>query len=120
MKLTVSKSAILILLVVAGLAAGTVLVAGYVDKPSQPVQVTVQDKCDGCPMQGSGACCEAKPAGCCEKKQACPDGCSREACQGQCPGCCCEPKAQAPCCPMSGGTDKTTSPCGAGGCTQTE
>ena len=60
-----SKSPIIALVVVAALAAGTALVAGYVDGPNQYAQVTADSRCDGCPKAGTEACC--KVGGACEK-----------------------------------------------------
>lgn len=66
MSTTLTKRPIWIAVVVVGLVAATALVAGYADKPTPEAQSTsVQDKCDGCPLQGTPACCKVAEKGCC-------------------------------------------------------
>ncbi len=108
--MNLSKSVVLALIVVAGLAAGTALVAGYADKPSAPAQVACPDKCDDCPLQGTDACGKTQPSGdgaCCAQVRA--KCCPSEACEEQSAGG--YPQEVPPaCCPMSGGG------CGMGPC----
>lgn len=103
------KSPFIALVVVAALAAGTALIAGYVDEPSPSVQNTVDDKCVDCPKAGTEACCKAGDG--CEKAEKCASACE----QGTC-----DAKPEAACCPAAGCEAPAMSPCGAGGCTLTE
>jgi hypothetical protein len=77
MKLSLSKSPILVTLVIVALAAGTALVAGYVDQPSQSRKACAASKCVDCPREGADTCCEA--TGVCGKTTACPSGATAEA-----------------------------------------
>ena len=104
-----SKSIILAFIVVAGLAAGTVLVAGYVNKPSTPAPVACPGDCDGCPWQGTDACCKADKPTCCDQTGPCVSQCSQTICEKKCTVCCPEQASAAPC-PASG----------CGGCTMGE
>ena len=100
--MSLSKSVVLALIVLAGLAAGTALVAGYADKPAAPAQMTCPGTCDSCPLQGTDACCKTQPSddGACA--QACAKCCPAPACEEQSASCC--PQEVRPaCCPMSGG-----------------
>lgn len=139
MKLILSKSPILAVVVVAGLAAGTALVAGYADRPQHGVQVAAHD-CDNCPKAGTDACCKVQ--GACQNPQQCAGGCALKTAGEAKPaatsphaqvqadasvmsadtpqaGCCPASGGMSPvgCCPGSAGTDEAVKPCGAGGCT---
>jgi hypothetical protein len=132
MQLNLPKRPLWAGLMLVAVAAATVVVAGYVDKPGQAVQVAAQDQCSGCPVkgttaccqmqcdncprQGTEACCQAKAAGTCDA-DACPIPCTGGACAGQTAGC--GMKAQAGC-PMSGCQGPVQSPCGAQGCPHAE
>jgi hypothetical protein len=110
-----SKSSILAVVVVAALAAGTVLVAGYVDGPNPGAQVAADSRCGGCPKAGSEACCKVGDA--CEKAETCPIAAQQSTCDAQpAAGCC--PKAQPASCPGTSCELPVQSPCGAGGCAQ--
>ncbi len=86
MKAGLTKLSILALVAVVVLAAGTVLVSGYVNRPDRAAQVLAEDQCDGCPLQGTDAC--GKVAGTCEE-QACPAPCAEKADAENKPiGCC--------------------------------
>jgi len=107
--MSLSRNVILALIVVAGLAAGTALVAGYADKPSAPAQMTCPGECDGCPLQGTDACCKTQPSNDGAGARACAKCCPAPACEERSASCC--PQEAAPaCCPMSGGG------CGLGPC----
>jgi hypothetical protein len=100
---------VLALVVVAGLAAGTVLVAGYVDKPAAPAPTACQVECDDCPLQGTNACPKAESSGCCAQAKACASPDSDAACEGPRGSCCPQeapaaPAAESGCggCPMRG------------------
>ena len=103
MSVNLTKSPIWIGVIVVGLVAATVLVAGYGDKPEVNSQATsVQDKCADCPQGGtpqcgkaateagcSGSTCAAskepeckESSGCCGKKT----GCSATEVQTGCSG----------------------------------
>jgi hypothetical protein len=133
-----SKNSIIAVVVVAALAAGTVLVAGYVDGPSQSAKVTADSACGGCPKAGTPECPKAgaedcplagtpdcpKASAACEKKaEACPTAAQQSTCEttpaaGGCPR-----EAQPVSCPMMGGEAPAQSPCGssqAGGCPHAE
>jgi len=56
MKAILSKSLIPAVLVIAGLAAGTGLLAGYIDGPTQTPQAAVDAQCDNCPHAGTDMC----------------------------------------------------------------
>lgn len=107
--MTHSKTVILILIVVAGLAAGTAIVTGYADKPSPGPQGACQVQCDDCPLQGTDACCKAKAPGCGDSAKACASPCCGTACGNPPAGCCPQeapaaPRAESGCggCPMQG------------------
>ena len=118
MRLTLSRSPIVALVVIAGLAAGTALLAGYVDKPSQGTAVTTHGKCDGCPKTGTEACC--KVGGACEKDGSCATASGQGTCASRPVGGCCKEKAEAVSCWGVGCQEQAKSPCGAGGCAHTE
>jgi hypothetical protein len=86
--MTLSKSIVLTLIVVAGLAAGTVLVAGYGDKPNSCPQGTCQAQCDDCPLQGTDDCCKAEGPGCGACAKPCASACGETACANPPAGCC--------------------------------
>lgn len=113
-----SKSPVIALVVVAALAAGTALVAGYVDGPNQSAQVTADSKCDGCPKAGTEACC--KVGGACEKAEGCATACPQSTCDAKPAAGCCPQEAQAASWPATGCEVRIQSPCGAGGCSQTK
>jgi hypothetical protein len=136
MKLNLSTSPLFAVLVIVGLAAGTALLAGYVDKPNQAAQANAEGRCDGCPRLNTDACC--KVTGVCANPETCTSPCIQRTSEGEPAGCC--PKttqaawptmsdpAQATC-PMAAGKAQTACPmmsgqaessCGAGGCTQAE
>ena len=140
------KSPIVAAVAIAALAAGTALVAGYVDKPNQATEVAAEGKCGECPRKNTEECCkvtgtcanpdncegdclaEAGAGSCSAKEKACCG--SDKACCGQekppagaCPisGCDGQEKAPAGACPISGAEGPVQSPCGAGaGCTLTK
>jgi len=118
MRATLMKSPLFATVVIAGLAAGTVLLAGYVDKPSQGTAVTADSRCNDCPKAGKEAGCQV--GGACEIDGACANPCDQGTCASQCTVSCCENKAEcASCC----GTDcagRMQSSCGAGGCAHTQ
>jgi len=132
MKAILSKSLIPAILVIAALAAGTSLLAGYIDGPTQ---AAVEAKCDGCPLLNTEACC--KVTGVCASPQTCTNPCVGTAaetapCTGVagCPMPCCPTagetpaagcmmaKPQATGCPSMEASDQAVSPCCAGGCMQ--
>ncbi|MCU0913451.1 MAG: hypothetical protein MUC88_02675 [Planctomycetes bacterium] len=111
--MSLSKSIILASIVVVGLAAGTVLVAGYVNKPSTPAPVACPGDCDGCPWQGTDACCKTDKPGCCAKTDQCASACPKATCE-KAAGCCPQEAPAAPCPPPDCGG------CGLGKCPRTE
>jgi len=125
MKLNLSSSPIIAVVVVASLAAGTALVAGYVDKPDGTAQA-VDSKCGDCARLDSETCCKVTGAcaaheGCsgpCVAGLACASDCAKTGCDAQAPACAGQTQA-APCsaagCGMTGGTS-----CPAGGCGATQ
>lgn len=135
MKANLSKSLIPAVLVIAGLVAGTGLLAGYVDGPSKAPQAAVEARCDGCPRLDTDACC--KVTGVCASLQTCTapcvstaanptppcasaEGCASPCCPMTCqstPACCAQEKPQTAPCSASGCPIQTISPCGDGGCT---
>ena len=87
-----SKSPILALVVVAALAAGTALIAGYVDGPNQSVQTTADAKCTECPKAGTETCCKVSGT-CAEAKvHASVDGQSTSS-EAPAAGCCPRPRS---------------------------
>ena len=96
MKLSLSKSPILAVVVVAALAAGTVLVAGYAEKPNDAVKVAADSPCNGCPAQGAEACCQAQAGSCCGTKE-CASACEKSACEKPPAGCCQQTAPSASC-----------------------
>jgi hypothetical protein len=88
-----SKIALLVLMVVAGLAAGTALVAGHAEKANVAAKVTCQGDCDQCPMQGTEACCETGTSCSGDQSGACAGGPSAPGCESQAAGC---PRKDAP------------------------
>lgn len=113
-----SKSPILALVVVAALAAGTALLAGYVDGPNQNAQVTAASRCDGCPKAGTEACCKTGDA--CPKAETCPIAAQQSTCDAKPAAGCCPKEAEAACCPAAGCEAPVQNPCGAGGCPLTK
>jgi hypothetical protein len=90
MQAGLTKLSILVLVAVVVLAAGAVLVSGYVHRPDHAAQVLAEDRCDGCPLQGTDAC--GKVAETCEE-QACPSPCAEKAEAEHKPaGCCSQAK----------------------------
>jgi len=146
MQVNLSKRPLLAVLALVALAAATVVVAGYVDKPGQAVQGAAQNQCGGCPMKGTGAggqspcnACPFKGTDACCKMQC--DGCPRqgtaECCKVKAAGVCDANVCPVPCtggacagqtagcggakaestgCAMSGGQGPAPGPCGAMGC----
>jgi len=141
MKLSVSKGPLLAVLVVAGLAAGTVLVAGYVDQTNQSEKVSATGKCSDRPRAGTAECCkvtgvcaEDKACTACEAGAACTacagkaqsacslaaaegaeQACSLAAADGAPKACSAGGAAQA-CCPATAATDAPQACCGTDGC----
>ena len=111
-----SKSSILALAVVAALAAGTVLLGGYVDAPKTSAQATADSKCDGCPKAGTEACCKVGDA--CPKAETCVNACPNSTCEAKPAAGCCPEEARPACCPATGCEAQVQSPCQAGGCAQ--
>ena len=122
------KSPIVAAVAVAALAAGTVLVAGYVDKPSPATHLAADGKCSDCPLQNTEECC--KVTGTCANPDNCAGDCLAEAGAGSCgdkekaccegtpegaPACCGQEKAPSGACPISGAEGPAQSPCGSGG-----
>ena len=112
--MTLFKSTILIVIVVAGLAAGTAIVAGYGDKPNPCPQGACQVPCDGCPLQGTDACCKAGTPGCDACAKACASPCSKTTCAKPCAGCC--PQEA----PTAARAESGCGACPMGGCPRTE
>lgn len=73
MKANLLKSLIPAVLVIAGLAAGTGLLAGYIDRPTQAPQAAVDAQCSNCPLLNIDACC--KVTGVCANPQTCTTPC---------------------------------------------
>ncbi len=120
MKQKLTQNPIVLVVTIVALAAGTLLVAGYAEKPSDSVQVAAEAKCGGCPLQGSEFCCEAGSDSCCWSKD-CASACEDKGCAGACEkqgydnragGCTREKAATASTC----GRQSQTA-CGGGGCT---
>jgi len=135
MKATLLKSVIPAILVIAGLAAGTGLLAGYIDGPTKAPQAAVEAQCDGCPMLNTDACPKMAGASADPQADAAPcagmaatatpctgtEGCPMPCCQktGETPAAgCAMAKPQATGCPFMDSSTQAVSPCGAGGCTQ--
>jgi hypothetical protein len=132
-----SKNSIIAVVAVAALAAGTVLVAGYVDGPRQGVQVTADSACGGCPKAGTPECPKAGAEDCplagtkdCPKAgnawgkmETCPMAAQQSTFEAKPAAGCCPKEAQSVSCPMMGGEAPAQSPCGssqAGGCPHAE
>ncbi len=109
--MSLSRSVVFALIVVAGLAAGRALIAGYADKPSAPAQVTCPGQCDGCLLQGTDTCCKTQRCAGCTCAQPCAKCCSAT-CEDQCAGNC-KKKAPPTSCPLSGcgGCGMVGNPC---------
>ena len=128
MKADLSKSLILAVLVIAGLAAGTSLLASYVDGPIAAPQAAIEAKCADCPRLNTDTCCKvagvcANPQTCtapCAGTSACTSPCSPMPCQSR-SACCAQGKSQAAPCPASTGCPaRAVTPCGEGGCAHVE
>jgi hypothetical protein len=107
MKLIFSKSPIVVVAVIVALAAGTALVAGYVDGPGQGAAVTAEDRCAECPKAGTDAC--GKVSGVCEEGKECATPCGEGTCEEKAAAC--PMKAEASGCPAM-----AEPACGTGGC----
>jgi len=145
MRANLLKSIIPAVVVIAGLAAGTGLLAGYIDGPAKAPQAAVEAGCDGCPLLNTDDCC--KVTGVCANPQTCTTPCvgtaaaaapcagmaaSSTPCTGAegCPMPCCQKPGETPAtgctmakpqttgCPFLDSSSQTTSPCGTSGCTQ--
>jgi len=119
MKANLLKRVIPAVLIIAGLTAGTSLLAGYIDRPTQAPQAAVDAKCDGCPLLDTDACC--KVTGVCANPQTCTTPCiGTPAHAAPAPGaaandavCAAMAATAAPCAGMAAGT----TPCAGGeGC----
>jgi hypothetical protein len=73
MKAKLLQNPLLVVGVVAALAAGTVLVAGYTNDSNATAAVAAEGECRDCPAQGTDACCKNKAGAACSS-----DGCSLE------------------------------------------
>lgn len=135
MKANLSKSLIPAVLVIAGLAAGTGLLAGYIDGPAKAPQAAVEAQCDGCPMLNTDACPKMTGASADPQIHAAPcagmaaaatpctgaEGCPMPCCQktGETAAACCTmAKPQTTGCPFMDSSSQAVSPCGTSGCTQ--
>jgi len=114
MKLLLSKNPILALVVVAALAAGTVLLAGYVDGSRQGAQATADSRCVDCPKAGTEPCC--KEDGTCPKAGDCASACEKSTCPEKPASGGCPMKAQASPSAEAGCPVMVKTPCGTGGC----
>jgi len=112
------KSPFLALVIVGALAAGTALLAGYVDGPSQGSKVTADAKCGDCPKAGTEACCKVR--GECEKDEAFATPYGQGTCAAKPAAGSCQEMAQPAPCSGAGCQMPAQSSCGAGGCTRTE
>ena len=124
MKQKLTQNPIVLVVTIVALAAGTLLVAGYADKPNDSVQVAAEAQCAACPLQGSESCCKAGSDSCggsedcasaCEGK-GCAGACDKQGCDSQAGGCIRE-KAAAASCSVSPCGGQSTTTCGGGGCT---
>jgi len=145
MKAILLKSLIPAVVVIAALAAGTNLLAGYMDRPTQAPQSVAEAACDGCPLQNTDACPKMAGASADPQMHAAPCGStaagatpcagmatSTTPCTGTegCPMPCCPKSGETPAagsttakpqttgCPFMNSSGQPVSPCGAGGCTQ--
>lgn len=145
MKAILLKSVIPAVVVIAALAAGTSLLAGYMDGPTQVPQMASEAPCDGCPLQNTDACPKMAGASADPQAQAAPCGSTATdatPCTGMaaaatpsagtegCPMPCCPKSGETPAagsttekpqttgCPFMNSSSQPVSPCGTGGCTQ--
>ncbi len=145
MKAILSNSLIPAVVVIAALAAGTGLLAGYIDVPTQTPQAAADAKCDGCPLLNTDACPKMTAASVDPQVRAAPCGgttaattpctgmaAATAACTGAegCPMPCCQKTGEAPAagctmqmpqttgCPFMNACTQPASPCGTSGCTQ--
>lgn len=136
MKAILSKSPIPVVIVIAALVAGTSLLAGHGNGPTQAPQPVAQANCDGCPLQNTPACPKIAGASADPQMHAAAAPCagtdaSATPCAGTegCPMPCCQKADQVPTtgctmqkpptgCPFLEASRQTASPCGAGACTQ--
>lgn len=120
MKTALTRNPFLAVVVIVALAAGTVLLAGYVDKPSQTTAAATDGKCMDCPREGTPACC--KVAGSCQGHEAdkAASACKKSTCGDAASSGCSEAKSEAVCCPSGGCAGQTQGSCSAGGCPDTE
>lgn len=119
MKSLLSKNPMMALLVVVALAAGTVLLAGYVDGSRQGTQATadcrcIDCRCVDCPKAGTEPCC--KEDGTCPKAGDCASACEKSTCPEKPASGGCPMKAQASPGADAGCPVMQKTPCGAGGC----
>jgi len=145
MKAILSKSVIPAVLIIAGLAAGTGLLAGYIDGPTLAPQAAVDAQCDNCPHVGTDMCpmmtgasadpqtdaapctgtaadaspCTGMAAGTtpCTGTEGCPMPCCQKTAETLAAGCTMA-KPQATGCPFLDSSTQAVTPCGAGGCAQ--
>ena len=123
MKAKLTQNPIVAVVAVVALAAGTLLVAGYADRPDADVQVAAGAKCAACPAKGTESCCKVQADSCCGSKECasgcqdkgCESGSAKQACESQAGGCTREKAGATPCSSSPCG-GQTATPCGAGGC----
>jgi len=113
-RMTISKSIILTLVVSAGLVAGTLLVAGYADKPQTPAKADCPMRCEKCPLPPGAACCQADNPDGCTRPKACAGLETEKPCGLQPAGCC---PSEAPAAPV---TASEVAGCPMGGCPHTK
>ena len=123
MKEKLTQNPIVAVVAIVALAAGTLLVAGYAEKPGAETEVAAEAKCAGCPLQGTPLCCKVSGESCCGSKECasacqekgCQSGAAKQGCESQTSGCTREKAAAtattSPC------TGQTATPFGTGGCT---
>jgi hypothetical protein len=95
------KSGVSSLMVVAALATGAVLVASYAQRPGAPAPVTCSGERNGCPLRGTGVCCDAPPCGDCSRAETCANRCAAATGEDPCAGSA-EQETPSASCPMSG------------------
>ena len=118
MKAALTRNPFLAVVAIVALAAGTALLAGYVDKPSQTT--TPDGKCMDCPWEGTPACC--KVAGSCQRHEAddAASACNKNTCGDPASSGCSGAKSETSCCPGGRCAGQTQGSCSAGRCPDTE
>lgn len=79
--MSISKSIVLTVVAVVALAAGTLLVAGYADRPQTPAQTACQMACEKSSAPAADGCCKTHATDDCARPKACASSAAEKSCE---------------------------------------